>query len=325
VRRAPDALGQPVCRVAGHAAYRRIESEGLTLTLCQPVQWSRREDGPGDTTTAGGLVLSIGEFAFHGGVSVRMLRHYDALGLLTPAEVDPHSGYRRYRPAQLTRLNRLLTLKDLGFTLEQIGPVLDAEVSAGELRAMLLLRRAKLEEQLAADTHRLSDVERRLRMIEKENTMSELTFVETSLPELTVAQRTARVDDLWQVGETMGPRFGTLMGDLAALGLRRDTPTIAWYAGDPAGEGLTVGAAVPVTGAVPSRPGLEAATLEAAERAVTVTHHGDMESISQTWQQLMQYCAAAGLSPVGRCREVYRETPEGNEDAWVTELQQPVR
>lgn len=81
-------------------------------------------------------MLSIGEFAFHGGVSVRMLRHYDALGLLTPAEVDPHSGYRRYRPAQLTRLNRLLTLKDLGFTLEQIGPVLDAEVSAGELRAM---------------------------------------------------------------------------------------------------------------------------------------------------------------------------------------------
>ena len=103
-------------------------------------------------------MLTIGEFALHGGVSVRMLRHYDALDLLVPAAVDPHSGYRHYEPAQLARLNRLVTLKELGFTLEQIGPVLDADVSAPDLRAMLLMRRAQIEQQMAQDRGKLSDI-----------------------------------------------------------------------------------------------------------------------------------------------------------------------
>src|SRR6476660_3103900 len=58
-------------------------------------------------------MLSIGDFARLAGVSVRMLRHYDALGLLRPARVDPDSGYRTYTTAQLDRSNRLVALKDL--------------------------------------------------------------------------------------------------------------------------------------------------------------------------------------------------------------------
>ncbi|WP_353813758.1 MerR family transcriptional regulator [Agromyces sp. SYSU T00266] len=49
-------------------------------------------------------MYTIGEFAAFGRVSVRMLRHYDAIGLLEPAHVDEHSGYRRYSSAQLQRL-----------------------------------------------------------------------------------------------------------------------------------------------------------------------------------------------------------------------------
>ena len=96
-------------------------------------------------------MLSISEFARYLGVSARMLRHYDALGLLVPARVDPVTGYRHYTAAQLDRGNRLVALKELGFALDQIGPVLDAEVSVTELRAMLTLRRAQVAEQIAAD------------------------------------------------------------------------------------------------------------------------------------------------------------------------------
>ena len=66
-------------------------------------------------------MFTIGEFARAGRVSVRMLRHYDAIGLLRPAHVDLITGYRRYTADQLTRLNRVVALKDLGFTLEQVG------------------------------------------------------------------------------------------------------------------------------------------------------------------------------------------------------------
>src|SRR5256885_17212037 len=101
-------------------------------------------------------MFSIGDFARLGRVSVRMLRHYDAIGLLRPAAVDAASGYRFYQADQLRRLNRVVALKDLGFTLEQVRAILDDRVNADQLRGMLRLRRAQLEAQLAPDAGRLA-------------------------------------------------------------------------------------------------------------------------------------------------------------------------
>src|SRR5688572_9642072 len=112
-------------------------------------------------------MFSIGEFARYAQVSVRMLRHYDALGLLEPAYVDPVTSYRHYAADQLARINRLVALKELGFTLEQIGPILDAKVSADALRGMLTLRQAQVTAQIDADQERLAQIERRLRAIER--------------------------------------------------------------------------------------------------------------------------------------------------------------
>src|SRR3954453_7817166 len=104
-------------------------------------------------------MFSIGDFAGLGRVSVRMLRHYDALGLLRPAYVDPHSGYRFYTAAQLRVLNRVIALKDLGFSLHQVQSMIEDKpsnhpaqpptsglkaITIGELRGMLRLRRAEL-------------------------------------------------------------------------------------------------------------------------------------------------------------------------------------
>ncbi len=80
-------------------------------------------------------MLSIGHFARHGRVSVRMLRHYDALGLLQPAYVDQVSGYRSYEAKQLSRLNRIVALKGLGFTLQQVQSILDDKVSTRHCQA----------------------------------------------------------------------------------------------------------------------------------------------------------------------------------------------
>lgn len=268
-------------------------------------------------------MLSIGEFARYGQVSVRMLRHYDRIGLLAPAQVDPHCGYRHYEPAQLPRLNRLLALKDLGFTLEQIGGVLDADPSPVELRAMLTMRRAQLEQQMTADRQRMLDIERRLRMIEEETLMPELQFTITSLPEVTLAQLSTTVQDTSEVGLVIGPMFDRLMAAAAQAGADLSGPTMAWYAGTEA-DGLQVAAGLPVGADGPAVAGAQRHTLPDVERAVTTTHHGDMTAIADSWRQLMQYCAAAGLNPVGPCREVYHATPMDRPDAWVTELQQPV-
>ncbi len=59
-------------------------------------------------------MFKIGDFSKLGQVSVRMLRHYDQLGLLKPDHIDTFTGYRYYAVEQLVRLNRILFFKDFG-------------------------------------------------------------------------------------------------------------------------------------------------------------------------------------------------------------------
>ncbi len=82
-------------------------------------------------------MLSIGELARRTRISVRRLRHYDALGLVVPHRVDPSSGYRWYAPSQIGRVDSLVALRELGFTLDQCRAMLAERVSIDELRGML--------------------------------------------------------------------------------------------------------------------------------------------------------------------------------------------
>lgn len=268
-------------------------------------------------------MLSIGEFARFAGVSVRMLRHYDALGLLVPADVDDTTGYRRYTAAQLPRLNRLVALKELGFTLEQVSPILEAEVGPAELRAMLTLRRAQVSAQIAADQGRLAEIERRLRSIEKEGLMSDNEYVEKLLPAVRVAQLVDTVGAQEEIGARIGPMFQNLGASLGAAGISMAEPAIAWYQGTD--DGMRIAAAWPTTvEAVPSAPQVEIAELAAAPKAVTVIHHGSMDTLGDAWQALVKYVADKGYTPAGPGREVYLDMPMDDPQSCVTELQQPV-
>src|ERR1700751_4337840 len=103
----------------------------------------------------GGGMFRIGEFAQIAQVSGRQLRFYDQLGLLRPARIDAQTGYRYYTVRQLPRLNSILALKELGLSLEQIGPLLEKEISAAELRGMLTMKRAQIERSLQEEEARL--------------------------------------------------------------------------------------------------------------------------------------------------------------------------
>ena len=94
-------------------------------------------------------MFRIGEFSQIARVSGRLLRYYDSIGLLRPLRIDPQTGYRYYSANQLPQLNRILALKELGLSLEQIGRMLDEKISADEIRCMLMLRNAELERSLA--------------------------------------------------------------------------------------------------------------------------------------------------------------------------------
>ena len=112
-------------------------------------------------------MFRIGEFSRIARVSTRLLRYYDGIGLFSPGRIDPATGYRFYLADQLAQLNRILALKDLGLSLEQVARMLDEKITAGEIRGMLALKKAELERSLSEEAARLRHIESRLRQIEE--------------------------------------------------------------------------------------------------------------------------------------------------------------
>ncbi|MER7186792.1 MerR family transcriptional regulator [Streptomyces hyaluromycini] len=270
-------------------------------------------------------MFTIGDFARHGRVSVRMLRHYDATGLLRPAHVDPASGYRYYAAAQLARLNRIIALKDLGFTLQQVLDIVDEKVGAEELRGMLRLRRAELETAMAAAGARLVQVEARLRAIESEGHMPTNDVVVKSVPTVRVAELTATAASFGpeDIGPVIGPLYDELFRRLASAGVTPTGPGVAYYEDAPEGGGrISVHAAVQVS--APLQDGaFRVLDLPSLDQAATIVHRGSMDAVLSTAQTLAHWTDANGYRSNGYPREVNLECPE-NRDDWVTELQAPV-
>lgn len=275
-------------------------------------------------------MFTIGDFARHGRVSVRMLRHYDATGLLRPAHVDPVSGYRHYTAAQLARLNRIIALKDLGFTLQQVRDIVDEKVGAEELRGMLRLRRAELETAMAAASARLVQVEARLRAIESEGHMPTNDVVIKSVPAIRVAELTATAASYEPegIGPVIGPLYCELFRLLGSAGVTPAGPGVAYYEDAPEGGGrIRVHAAVQV--AAPLQDGVfrdgafRVLDLPSLGQAATIVHRGSMDTVLPTAQILARWIDANGYRSTGYPREINLECPE-NQDDWVTELQAPV-
>lgn len=129
-------------------------------------------------------MFQIGEFSKIAQVSGRLLRYYDKLGLLKPEYTDPQSGYRFYTAKQLPRLNRILALKELGLSLEQIGRLLDENISSEEIRGMLTLKKAQVEQTLLEEMARVRYIESRIEQIDREGTLEDYDIVLKSTPAL---------------------------------------------------------------------------------------------------------------------------------------------
>ena len=153
-------------------------------------------------------MFKIGDFSRLAQVSVRMLRHYDKLGLLTPSQTDKWTGYRYYTIDQLPRLNRIVALNGLGLTLQEIADLLGKNnaLPPEQLRGMLMLRRTELERELEERRWQLASVEARLQQIEQENEPDPYEIVVKSVEPLPVAS--LRLTILrWQKSATTARRF----------------------------------------------------------------------------------------------------------------------
>jgi Cu(I)-responsive transcriptional regulator len=97
--------------------------------------------------------MNIGSAAKASGVSQRMIRHYEKIGLI-PAPARRDSGYRDYAPADVARLRFIANARDLGFPIEEIGQLLslwsDKGRASAEVKALALTRAEELRRKAEA-------------------------------------------------------------------------------------------------------------------------------------------------------------------------------
>lgn len=248
-------------------------------------------------------MFRIGDFSKMTRVSIKMLRHYDDIGLLKPFRVDSGSHYRYYSADQLPRLNRIIALKDLGFSLDQIGVLLDERLSAEELRGMLKLRCAEIAERLRADQLRLAQIESRLRTIEHGEQHAAYDVVAREVaPQLMATIR--------QVVASSGAPIVQLFDELEAYVARHQaraasSPLTIFYDPEYREEDLDIEVAVPIARHIPPQGRVAVREVAGAQRMACAVYTGGYSRMGDVLQALLIWIEANDYTIAGELREVY--------------------
>jgi DNA-binding transcriptional MerR regulator/effector-binding domain-containing protein len=271
-------------------------------------------------------MFSIGEFARLGTVSVRTLRHYDEIGLLHPAKVDPATGYRGYSAEQLRLLNRIIALKELGLSLTQARQLMDG-ITLEELQGMLMLRRAQLEQELEAHRNQLLGVEARLHYIAREGAMPADDIVVKKVPAMGVVAITAPAPAFG--AENIVPVVNASAEQFDQLGIRRLVrvagPRMIFYEHDNYTD-VTVYLALPVA-EQPAElpPPVRYLVLPEIEAAVAVRNGLAASIFPMVYHDLLRWAEEHGYEAEGPGREIWVNEVDdiADVDQQVFEVQLP--
>ncbi len=276
-------------------------------------------------------MFRIGEFAKISQVAVKTLRYYDDIGLFKPAYVDAPNSYRYYTLEQLPRLNRILALKDLGFSLEQIAAFLDESFAASELRGMLRLKQAELQQILRTEQARLDRVEARLKLIEDEAIPPHHDVVMKRVePQIIVSGR-----EIIPSSEEVDSRCRNLgikiYQTIAAMAIKDYGSMLTIYHDEQAYTGqdhsidIEMGVILAdwaLTQRLPDHCGLTTRELAGAEKVASMVYSGPYPGLWQAYGYMLQWIDTHQYSRNAPFRFVYLRT--SNQGDPITELQFPV-
>ena len=273
-------------------------------------------------------MLKIGVFAQVSRISVKMLRHYDEMELLKPVFVDDFSGYRYYALEQLPRAHRIIALKDLGFSLDQIALLLNQKLPPEQLRRMLRQRQEDLSQRVREEQARLERVEARLQQIEQEGKMSDYEVVLKKIEPMLIAGISEVVPEGEQVTPVYYRIFTELFQYAGEQGIDTDGRQLSvdtsldsgWKVND---AEVTIEAAVRLDRPYPETERVHVHTLPAVETMACTVHHGDYDLLGQAYEALLRWTEANGYEVDGTNRHLYLQTGVTADDN-ITEVQFPV-
>lgn len=245
-------------------------------------------------------MFRIGQFARLSQVSAKALRHWDEIGLLRPARVERQTEYRYYSAAQLQRVQRILSLRELGLSLAQVAELLDRELSAAQIAARLEGRERELEAEIAARRLQVEALRLRRRRLVEEGAQPDYEVTVRSVAPLLVASVRAPLPE----DQVLTALFEGAEAHVAEHRARAFAPPLALYHDDGAEPEVEV--AIPIRFPVPAAPGLpvRTATLPGVTVA-SVLHQGPYDQLAQAGDALMRWLEAREYQAAGPLREVY--------------------
>ncbi|GAB3246435.1 hypothetical protein GCM10027425_01800 [Alteromonas gracilis] len=263
-------------------------------------------------------MLSIGEIAYVTGVSRRMLRHWEDVGLIDPAWVDEFTGYRRYARTQVGRVRTISALRSAGFPLADIAALLDhSQLTQARLIELLRTREHDLVTQIAEASARLTEVRTRLDAIERGHDTIMSTIELGELPRLRLAALRMTVSDESEIGEATSALVPRLRDRLDRGGIT-DRDIVLIYDGSDDASSIVVAAGSAALDSGDDASDLVAREIPGTDRGVTVRFDAAPSDIGDAWISLDASLSRDGLETTGVYRHIL--TPQGG-----VVLQAPVR
>ncbi len=264
-------------------------------------------------------MLSIGDFARATHLSVKTLRYYHDAHLLVPAEIDPHSGYRRYDVEQIGTAQVIRRFRSLGMPVDDVRAVLQAP----DLRtrnALIGRHLRRLEDELGKTQAAVAALRDLL-----DHPSPQMPVEHRSVPRMRVAAISDEVASA-DVGPWLQGALGELYATVSAQGL-----SVAGVVGGVYSDGLFAdesGSAtvfLPITASLRPTGRVTDSELPAVDLAV-VSHDGPEDGIDRAYGSLASYVSRHALSVPGPVREFYPVNRHHTADArhWRTEIGWPI-
>lgn len=268
-------------------------------------------------------MLKIGDFSKLSRVSIRMLRHYDEIGLLRPVRTDPASGYRWYGEEQLSAAGKIVALREMGFGLSAIGEILrggDGET----LERLLRLKELELADQVEELERRRLLLGTALERLRKENNMNYDVVLKT-LPERYAACVRMVLPSYAQEGEL----WHVMVEETAGLKLQFAEPcysSVVYYDKEFKETGVDAEAQMTVKGSYPDTQHVKFRTLPPVTFAAC-TFKGPYEQIGAVNEAVAAWVRDNGYEFDGPMFNIYHVSPAQTQDPeqFVTEVCYPVK
>lgn len=270
-------------------------------------------------------MLKIGEFSKLSRISIRMLRHYDDIGILIPEMTDNLTGYRYYSEAQLPIVNRIKALKDMGFSLTVIGEILDTYTDNRALKQYLVLKQSEVREQAEKMNRQLLLLETTISRLGEGEAVMKYNVTLKELPQRTVAS----VRKIIPAYNEEGMLWNILMSETASLNIQEDTPcyTLAiFHDGEHKEHEVDVEVQRSIKGKYENTENVVFKTIEPIQMA-SATYKGSYEQISEVNEAVANWVSDNNYEFAGLSFLIYHVSPyeTQNPEEWVTEVCYPVK